>query len=400
LLSKNSNGHAGFRKLRVREIADLKKVCFYNTFEISVPVWNWLFPFLVENNIQPTAIITTGKYRKSKKSKLGNYIDGIFVPRIFSSSKLLNHLFYVILTPVKILFKRSDLNIFYTQPPLILPFFAFLSRLRKTPYVIHIMDYHPDLLVSSKKISRDSFVYKTFDKLYVRALKRATKVVVLGRCMTKLIRRKGVPLESINAITNFSSLESKEFSQRLNVPNRKLRLVYAGNMGIAHEFRTILSLISDFQNDIDFIFVGKGTRKSELQEFKSATPLQNFKILEYLEEDEFVNLLESSDIHFISLRESFEGIMVPSKFYTSLCLGANILYEGPKDSEIAQTLESLEIEFVENNDRVKMKEMLSQYLTGDRPHLKDKIRTYYKDNASSAVFCQKYLKLINGILHG
>ncbi len=42
-----------------------------------------------------------------------------------------------------------------------------------------------------------------------------------------------------------------------------------------------------------------------------------------------------ADVHLISLRDDWAGVVVPSKFFASLAVGRPVLYAGPSESEIA-----------------------------------------------------------------
>ena len=46
--------------------------------------------------------------------------------------------------------------------------------------------------------------------------------------------------------------------------------------------------------------------------------------------------LAAADVHLISLRDDWAGVVVPSKFFASLAVGRPVLYAGPAESEIAR----------------------------------------------------------------
>ena len=384
----------------------MKKVNFYNTFEISVPIWNWLFPYLEEKGWSPYAILSSGKYRKDKLSKINQYTKWVWVPSFLKNKKAFNHLFYILFAPFFILFERPLINIFYTQPPFALSLFAFFSRLKGVPYIVHIMDYHPELLVANGRLKKNSFLYKFLDNRYVNALKKAEKVIVLGDCMLSLISDKGIDRNKIKIIHNVSSNEElpkvsleaiSDLKDRLNVGDRKL-LLYSGNMGIAHEFQTILSCISKFKDDLFFLFAGKGHRRNELEKFEKEHQPSNMKLLSYLPDGEFELVLRSADIHFISLRDFFEGIMVPSKLYSSLAIGKPILFEGNKNSEVTKSINNCGF-YVPHLDSSKMEVILKSLIESD-VNLKElgvKAKNKYDMNYHSSVFCKKYENILNEV---
>src|SRR5690606_31603558 len=51
------------------------------------------------------------------------------------------------------------------------------------------------------------------------------------------------------------------------------------------------------------------------------------------------SIMESADLHLVSLNDEAAGLMVPSKFYSALAAGRPCIYIGPPDTEITQVIE-------------------------------------------------------------
>ena len=69
-------------------------------------------------------------------------------------------------------------------------------------------------------------------------------------------------------------------------------------------------------------------------------------LLSYQEFDVLPQSLSAADIHFISLRPSFTGLVVPSKFYGALASGRPIIFEGEDRCEIACVIKENNCGFV------------------------------------------------------
>jgi colanic acid biosynthesis glycosyl transferase WcaI len=85
--------------------------------------------------------------------------------------------------------------------------------------------------------------------------------------------------------------------------------------------------------EIIFVFIGGGVRKQEI--YSQSLIQENIIILDYQDSSLLSHSLSSAHIHFISLKPRFSGIMVPSKFYSSLATGRPIIYEGSNLDELA-----------------------------------------------------------------
>ncbi|HVZ73742.1 MAG TPA: glycosyltransferase WbuB, partial [Polyangia bacterium] len=119
----------------------------------------------------------------------------------------------------------------------------------------------------------------------------------------------------------------------------RLALLYSGTLGRAHEFRRLLALARACRarsgDAISFCFAARGFRAEELRAALGPDDT-NVSLAPFAEESELAARLESADLHLLSLRDEWAGVVVPSKFFGSLAVGRPVVYAGPADSEIAR----------------------------------------------------------------
>lgn len=118
--------------------------------------------------------------------------------------------------------------------------------------------------------------------------------------------------------------------------------IYAGNMGFGHSFQELFHVVDSlFSNGrIDhFYFIGKGKKLAEVKSLVMISPFSDrYSILGFLPEEEFQAYTKEALFHAIVLRPEATGVMVPSKFYTSIESGKPVLYYGRQDSELAMDI--------------------------------------------------------------
>lgn len=327
----------------------MTKLRFYNTFDIAVPIVHALFPVLSEStNIDAKFVISSSAYREVEITQKKPYIQFLKAPW-YARNKVLVHMCYLLSSILDIFRTKSDLNIFFTQPPFGLPVLCFISMLCRKDYIVHVMDYHPDFLIASKGSVGTTLLNKIANRLYVSALVRAKHVIAIGDCMRALLVNKGLDAGSISVIRNisWSELPSEKTTHcKTDVIELagttfelmgRVVVLYSGNQGVAHEFRTILTAAENLKESHVFIFVGKGKRSSEIE--TAARKQSNVFLLGYLEEHDFNRIKGIADIHFISLRHNYTGLMVPSKLYSSLQAGKVVLFEGSPTGEVARCID-------------------------------------------------------------
>ncbi len=377
----------------------------YNTFELVIPLWKNLVAKFAGKNVEVEAVVSGGVYRKNHE-RGDIYLKFLWIPSFLKKKKIWCHIFYYLTAPFSILRRKSSLNIFFTQPPLFFIVGSFFSRLVKTPYIIHVMDMHPDMLGALNIVSKESFAYRFLDRMAVHSYKKAEKIVVIGDCMKSKLLKRGIDKNKINLIPNytFSAIrpiedDENKFLREHNLQDNFL-ILYSGNMGKPHEFETILSVAQDLKEykDIKFIFVGGGAKYKKVQ--NSAEGNNNVLTFDYQPIELLPSILSAADIHFISLRRDLSGILVPSKFYSSLATAKAVVFEGDRACEVAQVIDQNNCgTVVEPKDYEGLKEaILSYYNDGDKcKRFGNNGYELYHKQYDSKIATEKYFSLIKGV---
>jgi glycosyltransferase involved in cell wall biosynthesis len=140
-----------------------------------------------------------------------------------------------------------------------------------------------------------------------------------------------------------------------------LTLLYSGNIGRAHSFRMFLELARLLRREnpkIVFCFACRGNRANELK-YSITSEDTNIRLAGFADEDELQERLISADIHLLSLRDEWQGIVVPSKFFGSLAVGKPLLFAGPDNSAIARWIREFDVGMILN---LKNKEEVANIL--------------------------------------
>lgn len=338
----------GLELVQMGKYAEVRRptIRFINTFSPVVPLYEEIFPRLIENGIEPNALVCKGTYREGSgcgKEYLGRFWETVWVPPPLRSSKRWCGLFYFVLGAVRLIKSTANLNVMLTQPPLFFILGALVSKITKTPYIIHVMDMYPELLSVAGRLKSDGVVMRTLSTLGGLAIKRAQGVITIGRCMRERMVASGAPVGRIWVQPNWAStkiepVEKENDFRRAHGLAGKFILMYSGNMGISHHFSTIVEVARRLggKPDIIFVFVGRGIRREDL--YRASLSNRNIRLLDYQGEDNLKYSLGAADIHFISLRSGFEGLVVPSKFYGALASGRPVIYEGSPTGEVARAI--------------------------------------------------------------
>lgn len=379
------------------------KVFFINTYNVVVPLLDYLIPTLRENHIDGVLVAHKSGYRQQDKS-----LEGKFIPSLGFKNKFYLQLIFALFAPFFLLTKRRELDVYFTQPPFFVIIGSSLSRVRRIPYIVHVMDVYPDFLFSINYIRKDSRLGKLLTKIMVSTLNKAEKVVVIGNCMRNRLVEMGLDRSKMQIITNFSrdklAISSLKQSNEQSLRNKygisgKMVVLYSGNMGIPHFFYDLLEIASLFNQskEFSFVFVGHGARKGEIVKHLESNELDNIVLLESLTTEDYYNLLFLADAHFVSLRSEFTGISVPSKFYSSAFLGSYVIFQGDRQSEIADIVECSGFgQWVPLHNVVALKKAILSI--PNKESFRENARAFYVEQLSSKIQLPKYVQLIDNVL--
>lgn len=134
----------------------------------------------------------------------------------------------------------------------------------------------------------------------------------------------------------------------------KLALLYSGTIGKAHEFEVFVALARELRRrnaSVHFCFAGRGNRYAELRQMVSEDDT-NISFAGFADENQLVKRLGAGDIHMISLRAGWEGVVLPSKFFGSLAAGRPLLYTGTPDSAIKTWINQYQVGYVVNSANI------------------------------------------------
>lgn len=252
------------------------------------------------------------------------------------------------------LLKRPEVVVCLTTPPFIGVIGRFLQLFRGCRYVQYEMDLYPDVPVALGVMKPDSFVTRRFEWLHRHLLRKANKVVVLGRCMRSLIASKDIPDRQMVLVTPWADPDeivpvpraTNAWRQAQQLQD-KFIVMYSGNLGLGHDISTICLTMerlfrSGEKNPADqqfqFVFIGGGKRMKEIEKFATARQIPIPLMLPYQPREKLSETLSAADVHLITQAPGTTGLIVPSKFYGILAAGRPSLYIGPADTEVALSI--------------------------------------------------------------
>lgn len=255
----------------------------------------------------------------------------------------------------------TDLIVTLTDPPMLVTAGRIVQRVKKNRHIHWCHDLYPDIFPAIG-VKMPGFAMDWLRKVSRRSMAACDKNIVVGRCMAQYLAGRGVDARQITVIPNWPDPEltvpaeddmpfaangngsingAKPYAEQVKDQSPKFRVLYAGNIGRAHPMGTILDAAQILDRDnpeIEFVFVGDGPRFDEIARERTRRGLNNIRLLPFQPQTRLRQVMESGDVHIVSMREGAAGLLVPSKLYAALAVGRPCIFIGPGESETAEVI--------------------------------------------------------------
>lgn len=256
-------------------------------------------------------------------------------------------------------FRRGEIIMVATNPP-VLPFFMALAcRLRGAHPVLLVQDVYPDTMVAAGLAAPDGFTTRVLNALNRWLYRSMQRISVLGRDMAALVRKKlgdGTAPDHVVIIRNWADVEDVTPGDRASNPMLgelglldKFVVQYAGNMGPVHGIETIVEaarLLRRTEPRVHFLFIGGGGKRKWLEDTVIVEGLDNITLVGSRARSEQQVFLNACDVTVSAFVPGMSGVGVPSRMYNIMAAGKPMVAAVDRDSEQAMVIREEDVGWV------------------------------------------------------
>ncbi len=293
------------------------------------------------------------------------------------------------------------------SPPLTIGLINFwLGKLKKCKVVYNVQEIYPDILGKTSVLS-----FNVLSKLERKVYNRSDAVTTIDQVFYDTIVGRFKDSSKLHIIPNFVDMELfKPFAsadgldEALFSKTNALKLLYAGNIGFAQDWRPLISLAQKTKDKpIEYFVIGEGVMKSFVEEKKAEFGLEKVHVLPYQPRHLMPSVLAYSDIQFIFISPEMEMQGFPSKVYTIMACAKSLLVCSGEGTPIINFLKNYNCaKLITEKDYDKKIEEMSEWLSSvTRKKLQslgkngvDAIQKYY----SKDIVTGQYIELVDSLL--
>jgi colanic acid biosynthesis glycosyl transferase WcaI len=240
--------------------------------------------------------------------------------------------------------QRYDLVLCLTTPPFVGWVVPRALGKRGGTVAQWVMDLYPDVLVAHGVVPAGGVLDRLLRGVTRSQLRGSALVLTLGERMQEKVRAHAGPGTRLDCVPLWSAFlddappEAAVSSCREKrgwAPGR-LALLYSGNMGLGHRLEEFLEGAARMADpEVVWAFAGGGRRRGEVERFAAARPAARVQLWPYAKQEDLAASLAAADVHLVSLRSPWQGLIVPSKLQAAFGVGRPAIFVGPRDCEPA-----------------------------------------------------------------
>ncbi len=309
-------------------LADLADTMCHRGHEVTVLTSAALYGSSADDHVSPEAIHVI---------RLGS--DQAHGTSRFNKAREYGKFLLQLRTQLARLRPAPDAIVSMTTPPFCGRWTQRVPSVRSARHILWCMDLYPEALHSAGWMRDQNLAYRAMAKWAQHERETAGAVVVLGDDMRKRVY-ESAPLAETYTIPVWTELEASEVDQEAAGRLRSERgwgddqciFLYSGNLGRAHDLTDFAHLAA--QSDPQkcrFVVCGEGPMLDLWRKQWNTC----FEWLDPVGASQLTAHLLSADVHLISQRPEWGGVVVPSKYQSACGLGRPVLFSGPADSSLA-----------------------------------------------------------------
>lgn len=241
--------------------------------------------------------------------------------------------------------KKVDV-ILSPSPPLTIGLLnVWLGKLKGAKIIYNVQEVYPDIL--GKK---SGLVFNVLSRMEHFIYNNSSAITTIDQVFYDTIHDRFKNPEKLHIIPNFVDTalykplkKWPNLDYSIFIQNDNLKLLYAGNIGMAQDWRTLIELAKEtIDRPIDYYVIGEGMMKDYLVQESQDNNLTNIHILPYQPRELMPEIIAFSDIQFILMEPEIAAQGFPSKVYTIMASSKPLLVCSPVGTPVVNFLAPIE----------------------------------------------------------
>lgn len=231
------------------------------------------------------------------------------------------------------------------SPPLTIGLLnVWLGKLKRAKVIYNVQEVYPDIL--GKK---SGLVFNILSRMERYIYNNSSAVTTIDSIFYNTIKDRFTEPDKLHIIPNFVDTdlyrpvkETPNLNKEYFKANDNLKLLYAGNIGMAQDWDTLIELAKITNGrKIEYYVIGEGMMRDYLKEKITEYRLSNINLLPYQPRELMPEIIAFSDIQFIFMEPQIAAQGFPSKVYTIMASAKPLIVCSPDTTPIVNYLNNV-----------------------------------------------------------
>lgn len=306
--------------------------------------------------------------------------NGVRVIQVYLWTTASKKIILRLISQLTFMFTSMLRGLFLQKPDVILienqPIFTglagwFISKIKRTPYVLNVSDHWPEYLVVAEVVKENSLIYRIFKALTNLTQRNAEAITVMYDNLLDKIEARIGKVEKAHTIYNAVDLSLYQnsgtdinFREKYNLGNNRL-ITFSGILGPHIDLELMLTIAKNLGEypDVTVLFVSGGSQQPILEQALEKPEFAHCRTLEWLKAEEMPAFWEVSYLSFWALHDNeLDKLRFQAKLYEAVASGTPVVIA--VEGLMSEFLEKTQAGFtVKHGDSDGMLEAINRLLT-------------------------------------
>ncbi len=259
--------------------------------------------------------------------------------------RLAGFVYWHIVSFISALFIKNVDVILSPSPPLTIGLInLWLGKLKGAKVIYNVQEVYPDILGKDSGV-----VFNVLSKMERHIYNNSAAITTIDEIFYNTIVGRFKNPSKLHIIPNFVDTEiyhpvsdTSHLDKSIFMENDHLKLLYAGNIGMAQEWETLIEIAKRTKGKpIDYYVIGEGVMRGYVADKIIEFNLDNIHLLPYQPRELMPEIIAFSDVQYIFMEPKIAAQGFPSKVYTIMAGAKPLLVCSPDNTPIVNFLKDI-----------------------------------------------------------
>lgn len=277
--------------------------------------------------------------------------------------------------------RDTDTDVYFigSTPPFLGMLGKWLKKKAPTLYTLH--DIFPDSLINTGRFTEDSLIIKLGRLMEQFTYKHNTHIHTISEDFKQILVSRGVPESKISLVYNWIDeqvvvpIEKKDniLISRYGLDPGKFFVTHCGNIGHSQNLEMVVDIAADLEEDLpdlEFVFIGDGGTKAELERYIQDKGVGNVRVLPFQPYEDIAHVMSLGDVSLVCSKRNVGTSSFPSKTWSIMSAARPVISSFDLNSELCTIINSANSGLCSDAE--------------DKEGLKNDLLTLYQDRQKAA----------------